>query len=84
MTAIIIMSTSNQKFGLCYFLKEINSKDALYWSKDMLQNKIITVCLTLLVKTILILREISEDHVTLKTGVMMLKISFDHSNKLHY
>ncbi len=25
---------------------------------------------------------ISEDHVTLKTGVMMLKYSFDHRNKL--
>ncbi len=27
---------------------------------------------------------ISEDHVTLKTGVMTLKISFDHRNKLHF
>ncbi len=27
---------------------------------------------------------ISEDHVTLETEVMMLKISFDHRNKLHF
>ncbi len=26
------------------------------------------------------IRMISEDHVTLKTGVMMLKIQFDHRN----
>ncbi len=27
---------------------------------------------------------ISEDHVTLKTGVMMLKIQLDHRNKLQF
>ncbi len=30
------------------------------------------------------MRMISEDHVTLKTGVMMLKISFDHRNQLYF
>ncbi len=47
MTAIIIMSIAIKSLGSAIFFKEINSKDALYWSKDMLQNKIITACLTL-------------------------------------
>jgi len=33
---------------------------------------------------IIILECFLKDHVTLKTGVMMLKYSFDHRNKLHF